>query len=221
MTRAAGLDVGGTKILGVVVDDTGAVIQKRRIATPQGGDAIIGALASLARDLGPYDTLGVGIAGLVTRGGVLRASPNLAGSLDVPVGPALVEQLGHPVEVDNDATCAGLAEWRLGAARGHDHVVAVTLGTGVGGGIVLDGRLQRGVNGFAGEFGHMVVEATGVECVCGQRGCWERYASGSALQRMAGGRRGEDVVAAVRAGDAASAAVIDEFAHWVALGLAN
>jgi glucokinase len=125
------------------------------------------------------------------------------------------------VAIDNDATCATVAEWRIGAGAGVDDLMVVALGTGIGGGLVLGGALQRGVNGFAGEIGHMVVDPDGPDCPCGRRGCWERYASGSGLSYLGGGRRGEDIVAAAVAGDAESDRVLDEFAHWVALGLVN
>ena len=221
MTRSAGIDVGGTKFLGVVVGDGGEVLLEKRRPTPLGADALIGELIEFAAELGDYDTLGVGVPGLVTRNGILRAAPNLTSAFEVPVGPSLAEALGHPVAVDNDATCAALAEWQLGAARGFDDVVVVTLGTGIGGGLVCGGRLQRGTNGFAGEIGHMVVQPDGPNCPCGRRGCWERFASGRGLQMLAGGRTGEDVVAAARAGDHEMLGVIDEFARWVALGLVN
>ena len=221
MTRAAGIDVGGTKFLGVVLDGAGSVVLERRRPTPRTGDSIIAALAEFARELGPYDTLGIGVPGLVTRDGVLRAAPNLVGASEVNVGSRVAELLGHPVAVDNDATCAMVAEWQRGAARGFDDVVIVTLGTGIGGGIVMGGQLQRGANGFAGEMGHMVVQPEGPACVCGRRGCWERFASGSGLQMLAGGRSGEEVVESARAGDRASLEVIGTFARWVALGLVN
>jgi glucokinase len=221
VTRSAGIDVGGTKFLGVVLDESGAVVLERRRPTPHGGDEVVRQLAEFALELGPFDTLGVGVPGLISRDGVIRASPNLVGTDEVAIGPELAALLGHPVSVDNDATCATAAEWQHGAGRGFDDLVLVTLGTGIGGGLVLGGRLQRGANGFAGEFGHMVVQPDGPFCVCGRRGCWERFASGRGLQMLAGGRRGEDVVAAARAGDREALVVIDTFAHWVALGLAN
>src|SRR6476660_5212559 len=97
----------------------------------------------------------------------------------------LSERLGFPVEVGNDATCAAAAEWQVGVARGVTDMVMVTLGTGIGGGVVAGGRLIRGANGFTGEIGHMVVDPDGLPCPCGRRGCWERYASGSGLGRIA------------------------------------
>ncbi len=239
--RRAGIDVGGTKILGVVVDDAGAVVAEVRRATPVGPPAIIAALSDVARELGEHDSLGVGVPGLVTRSGVLRSSPHLAGVEELDLGRRLAELFGRDVPVDNDATCAALAEWQVGAGRGVSDLVVVTLGTGIGGGIVSDGRLQRGRNGFAGEFGHMVVVPDGLACPCGRRGCWERYAAGTGLAQLArdalGGRprsmmlelaggsvelvRGEHVQAAARSGDGLALEVIDRFARWVAIGLVN
>ena len=221
MTLRAGIDVGGTKFLGVVIDDSGLVVVEKRRPTPHGGDAVVRELGEFARELGDFDSLGVGVPGLVTRDGVLRAAPNLVSAVEVRVGPILSEILGIPVAVDNDATCAILSEWQHGAAQGFDDVVLVTLGTGIGGGLVMGGKLQRGVNGFAGEIGHIVVQPDGPFCPCGRRGCWERFASGRGLQMLAGGRKGEEVVEAARAGDRESLVVIDTFAHWVALGLVN
>ncbi len=143
--------------------------------------------------------------------------------------------------IENDANFAVLAEHRLGAARGYGDVVMVTLGTGIGGGIVIGGRVQVGSAGFAGEIGHMVVDPAGPACPCGRRGCWERFASGAGLGvlareaalagrlgevvRLAGGDpesvRGEDVSAAAAAGDPAARRVIEEVGWWIGFGLAN
>ena len=156
---------------------------------------------------------------------MLRSSPNVPDVIELDVAGRLVDRLGRPVAVGNDATCAALAEWTVGAGRGVDDMVMVTLGTGIGGGVVAGGRLLVGANGFAGEFGHMVVDPNGPPCPCGRRGCWERYASGSGLAQLArtaavGGRlrrvvevaggdpalvRGEHVQAAAREGDAGGA----------------
>ncbi len=221
MTRAAGIDVGGTKFLGIILDEDGDVIVEKRHPTPRGAEALIAELAEFAAALGDYDTLGVGVPGLVTRRGVLRAAPNLIDATEVPVRSMLGERLGHAVSIDNDGTCATMAEWQRGAAVGFDDVVLVTLGTGIGGGLVMGGALQRGANGFAGELGHMVVQPDGPFCPCGRRGCWERFASGRGLEMLAGGRKGVDVVTAARDGDRESLVVIDTFANWVALGLVN
>jgi glucokinase len=171
---------------------------------------------------------------------VLLAAPNVTAGHMLPLRDRLQQASGLRVCVDNDNTVACLAEWRYGAGRGCDDMLLVGLGTGIGGGFVSGGALQRGANGFAGEFGHMIVEPHGQVCPCGQRGCWERYASGSGLahlarQAAAAGRlddllasvgpveaiRGEHVTDAAVDGDPAALAVIDVFADWVALGLVN
>ncbi len=198
-------------------------------------------LVELADEVGLEGSIGVGVPGLVTRRGVLRAAPNLDGVADFAIAELLTERFGIDVFADNDATCATVAEWLLGAGRGASDMVLVTLGTGIGGGIVANGALTRGHNGFAGEFGHMVVDPSGPLCPCGRRGCWERYASGSGLAMLARGAatghrlhqvvrhaggdpqavRGEHVQAAARDGDHEALAVIDDFSRWVAIGLAN
>jgi len=239
-----GIDVGGTKCLGVVLDAGGAVVDEQRRPTPRGPGslpALIDTLAELAAALGVDGALGVGVPGLVTRAGVLRAAANLDGVADFDVATLLAERMGYAVAVSNDATCAALAEHTSGAGQGFDDMVLVTLGTGIGGGLVLDGRLQLGTHGFTGEYGHMVVDPAGPPCPCGRRGCWERYASGAGLARLArdaaAGRRlgrvlelaggdpeavrGEMVQQAAREGDAGALAVVDEFGRWVALGLVN
>ena len=213
-------------MLGIVLDERGQVAAEHRLPTPVGAEAVVDAIADVVDGLGAAGLpVGVGLPGLVDRGGRLHFAPNLPGVVDVAVGDLLQARLGVPVVVDNDATAACWGERQLGAASGADDVVVVTLGTGIGGGIVSGGRLQRGANGFAGEIGHMVVDPNGPECPCGKRGCWERYASGSGLGRLARerglGERGEAVTAAARQGDPAAAKVMAEFAWWVALGLAN
>lgn len=223
--NAIGVDVGGTKCHAVAVDVDGRILAESRRPTPPAVD-VVGVLCDLVDELSnslnaPVATVGVGLPGLITADGVVRASPNLAGARNTPVGPDLRRALSVPVHVENDATMAAFGEWRVGAARGARDAVVVTLGTGIGGGIVMGGQLQRGSHGFAGEIGHMMVDRDGVECPCGRRGCWERYASGSALARIAGAATGEDVVAAARAGDHHAIESIGEFSRWVAAGLAS
>ncbi len=255
-----GIDVGGTKLLGVALDRSGEVLTEARSATPVGrgapgdGGELVAAIAELVdrllvdlgtagADPGPAAVpLGVGVPGLVDDQGGLRFAPNLPGGEGLGVTEALSRVLGgRRVVVDNDATCATVGEWTYGAARGVADAVVITLGTGIGGGLIVGGQVVRGANGFAGEIGHMVVDPAGPACPCGKRGCWERYASGSGLGRMAGeaaqaGRldllvrrvggdpeavRGEDVTAAARAGDPGAGAVMAELGWWLALGLAN
>ena len=247
----AGVDIGGTKVLGIAIDpaDPQKVVDEARVATPDGGDDVMDAIAGVVRELGDragvgpegLAGVGVGIAGLVDRDGLLHMGPNLPGLLDVNVGEELERRLGRHVRVDNDATCAAWGEHVAGAARGADDAVCVTLGTGIGAGLVAEGILVRGAHGFGGEAGHMIVDPRGPLCPCGRRGCWERFASGSGLGwlgreaaeagrfprgiALAGGVaehvRGEDVTHAAAEGDPGAIAVIETFAWWVALGIAN
>ena len=217
-------------------------VGEHRLPTPRGGAAVVDTLAATVSALGRATAIGVGMPGLVDRSGVLRFGANLPGVLDLDVRAALSERFPDAtVTVDNDATAASWAEATVGAARGAAHAVLVTLGTGIGGGIVADGRVLRGASGFGGEVGHMIVDAGGPLCPCGQRGCWERFASGSGLGQLAreaalarpvgritelaGGdpecARGEHVTAAAAEGDADALAVMERFATWVALGLVN
>ena len=246
MGRAAhGLDIGGTKILGLAVDvDTGDVLAEHRVPTPQGSEAVVDALCEVVDALRatagrPPEAIGVGAAGLVDTTGVLRYGPNLPGIVELDLVGQLGRRVGVPVAVDNDATAATVAEHRLGAARHVADALYVALGTGIGGGVVLDGAIRRGAHGFGGEFGHVVIDPQGPMCGCGQQGCWERLASGSALgdqaraavaagaapaiaARAGGGEvGGEHAVAAAAAGDVDALAVLDGFARWVALGLAG
>lgn len=239
--RTIGVDVGGTKVLGVVADESGALVAEHRVPTPAGGEPLVAAMIDVIATLRSAHpdvvAVGGGLPGLVSRDGVLRFAPNLPGVVELPVGALLAEGTGLPVRLDNDNTCALWAEHVLGAARAVDDAVLVGVGTGIGGGLLLAGRLVRGANGFAGEIGHMVVARGGIPCVCGRSGCWERYASGTALGRMgreaaparvvelAGGRvgdvRGEHVAAAAIEGDPSALAVFDTFADWFAVGLVN
>lgn len=237
--RRVGIDVGGTKALGVALDRDGQVIDEARAVTPRGEgsvDALIEELAELTDRLRADGEVGVGVPGLVTTAGVMRAAPNLDGVADLDVAARLGERTGLEVSVDNDATCAALAEWRLGHGSGIDDFVMVTLGTGIGGGLVAGGVLQRGFNGFAGEIGHMMIDPSGLTCACGRTGCWETVGSGNGLGRLARaaaheGRfaagegvaevTGEVVYGLAVDGDVEAMAVVDEWADWVAIGLSN
>ena len=236
----------------MLVDGSGAVLAEHRVATPRGAEAVVERICEVAealssghdgaRSAGAGWALGVGMPGLVDVEGVLRFAPNLPGVVDLALRGVLGQRFpGARVRIENDASCAGWAERRAGAARGSANAVVATLGTGIGGGIVTDGALLRGAHGFAGEIGHMVVDPNGPPCPCGKRGCWERLASGSGLARLAreaavahptsrmvelaGGDpedvRGEHVTRAAAEDDAVAGEVMAQFAWWVALGLAN
>jgi len=226
VTLAAGIDVGGTKCLGVVIDVDAEITSGRdvlrevRYPTPHASQ-LVDTLTKLAEELGDVQSVAVGVPGLITLDGVMRASPNIPGSVDVAVKPELAARLGRPIWVDNDGNAAALAEWRYGAGRGARNMWMVTLGTGIGGGHVVNGVVQRGVNGFAGEIGHMVVNPDGPRCTCGRKGCWEVYASGRGLGMLASGEPGESVIERSRRGDADAVTVLEAYARWVAIGLSN
>lgn len=227
--RVVGIDVGGTKILTVAVDrhDPGRVLARHTAPVPDTVESFVDALAEGARTVGGADDVGVGVPGLVDAEGVLRAAPHLGHLVDVSFGDRLAEALGvGRVAIDNDANCALRAEMAVGAARAVEDVVLVTLGTGIGGAIAVDGEVRTGAHGFAGEPGHMLVDPAGPWCPCGRRGCWERYASGSGLAHLAASAglpvdRSEEIIARARRGDAAAIEVVERFAWWVGAGLAS
>ena len=155
------------------------------MATPPTLDGIVTAITDAVAELEPVRSdaraLGVGAAGMVDREGVIHYSPNVPAFLEAPVRARLQDALGMPVVVDNDANVAAVGELEHGAARGCRNALVITLGTGVGGGLVCDGRVLRGAHGFAGEIGHFQVDPHGPTCACGERGHWEALSSGTAL----------------------------------------
>ena len=232
--RRVGIDVGGTKMLAVAVDRSqpSQVLSQNVMPTPTTAEGVVQTIVELARRSECSDQLGIGLAGLVEDGDVLRAAPNLQCMIDVPIRTALEGELGVAVRIENDATCALIAEMDFGIAHGVDDVVLVTLGTGIGGGIAIGGKVRRGVHGFAGEPGHMCLDPNGPLCVCGRNGCWERYASGAGVVWLAKERgfgdsvdgrplTGEVLADLARAGDADAISVWATFAEWLARGLAN
>lgn len=253
MGLAVGVDVGGTKIAAGLVDDDGAIRARARAATPDDDpEAVVDAIAGLVAELvaGPDAgaegaPVGIGVAGFVDseRRRVLFA-PNL-GWREIDLAADVEARLDGvgPVVIENDANAAAWAEARFGAGRGESCLVCVTVGTGIGGGIVSDGAVVRGRFGIAGEFGHLSLVAGGLACPCGQYGCWEQYASGSALQRTARDlvASGADEAAALRracgnapeqltgamvsaaadAGDPAARGLLADLGRWLGAGLAT
>lgn len=220
-----GVDVGGTKMLAVALASDDTVVTSLRRPAPRSGGLVraVGELVSEVADAADATVaaVGVGVPGLVERTGQLVTAPNLPASAGDDVAHELAAVVSCRVIADNDATCATYAEWQTGAAAGAADVLMVTLGTGIGGGIVMDGRLRRGAHGYAGEIGHITVDALGEACACGHRGCWEAYASGTALARLAGVHDASVVTSAAAAGEPRAVQVVEEYAGWVALGLAT
>lgn len=247
MPLAIGVDIGGTKIAAGVVDDDGKVVDSTRRSTPghdvKMTESVIAEVVAELSQRHEVSAVGIGAAGWIAadRATVLF-SPHLAWRNE-PLRDALVEAVGVPVVVENDANAAAWAEHRFGAARGAEFAVMITLGTGIGGGLVIDGTLFRGANGIGCEYGHMTVVPDGRRCACGNRGCWEMYASGTALARDAreladiapvGAARlmelahhdpdmlsGPLVTRAARDGDPASVEIYTTMGRWLGKGIAN
>ncbi len=246
MTKyVAGFDVGGTKTLGVAVSPDRKIVATIKVARPHSGEETVSQMCSLVAEfeegLGEeIAAVGVGIAGAISREGSVQYSPNIPEIVDFQLRDQLGECLNKPLVVDNDATAATWAESQLGAGRGVADLLYVALGTGIGTGFVLDGRLYRGANGFAGESGHIVVDRHGPKHITDVRGPWEMYASGNGLGALARRRahegkldsvannltsidklRGEDIDLAVEKGESDALELLDEFAVEVALGITN
>jgi len=242
-----GIDIGGTKVLGGVIDSSGRVLAKQRRLTPgRSVQAVEDTIVELVETLSArHDVaaVGVGAAGFVDASrSIVQFSPHLNWRHE-PLRDALMARIPLPVVVDNDANAAALAECRFGAGVGHRLVLCVTLGTGIGGALVIDNRVFRGANGMAGEFGHMQMVADGHRCECGNRGCWEQYASGNALVRDArelviadspvahtlrdmvqgdaSKLSGPLVTEAARAGDPLAAELLADIGGWLGVGLAG
>jgi len=249
---AIGIDVGGTKSLAMLVDRDGTILQELRSSSENDdtrgpGESMTDLLARQileiceTNNLVPADTpVGIGLPGLVRRDGTLAYAANLQSASGADFPALLRAKAGvTSVEMENDGNAAALAEHAWGAGRGVENFAAITLGTGIGGGIIANGELIRGRNGFGGEVGHMIVRAGGLRCACGREGCWERYASGTGLGVLAAtaaqeGRlpelsarlgaanvRAEDVTAAAADGLEEAKALLREVAWWLAIGLSN
>lgn len=198
MRYALGIDIGGTNlVVGAVADDGSAVLGLRTEPTgaDRGADHVIdrivamaaAAIADTRRDDPDAEILGAGIGSpgpLDTKRGVVILTPNL-GWTNMPLRDRLAERIELPATLDNDANCALMGEWWIGAAQDTRHALAITLGTGIGGGLIVDGRLVHGASDVAGEIGHMTIDTNGRRCGCGNDGCLEAYASGPAIARRA------------------------------------
>jgi glucokinase len=244
---AIGVDIGGTKIAAGVVDGAGQVLARSGAQTPSHSpleveDAIATVVEELSR-AHPVAAVGIGAAGFVdSSGSEVLFAPHLAWRNE-PLREAVRHRVRVPVWVDNDANAAAWAESRFGIGRGEDHLLCITLGTGIGGGLVLRGQIYRGRYGLAGEFGHQQVVPDGHRCRCGNPGCWEEYASGNALAREAQALAAEDPAAgqemlrlahgdasgisgkvvgeAAAMGDPAAIELLAEAGRWLGIGLAN
>jgi len=240
VTSSIGVDIGGTKVLAAVVDEGGRVLDTEATPTPGPGsgveqasvieveDALVEVVFALTERHGRCP-VGIAAAGFVDAVGErVRFAPHLPWRdepLAAKLGDRLAGRVVGDVLVDNDANAALWAEARFGAARDVRDVVMLTLGTGIGGALLVGGALHRGRNGMAGEFGHMQVVPDGRPCECGGRGCWEQYCSGRAVVRAAteagSTLAGPDLTAAAQTGDPAAVTAYAEVGRWLGVGVAN
>ena len=248
MALTIGIDVGGTKVLGGVVDDNGKVLTTARKNTPrQGGTALTETIANVAKELLEQHSVfsvGVSAAGFVSSDRkTMLATPNIADWNGVDLDNQLTKLIGLPVVIENDANAAAWGEAKFGAGKNQNHMMMLTVGTGIGGGIVVNGALYRGAYGIAAEFGHLRVVPEGHICGCGARGCFEQYASGNALLRHAreainaspevarnllsrgdgtvAGLTGQAITEAAREGDPVALAAFNTTGQWLGAGIAS
>jgi len=246
--NAIGIDIGGTKVLGGVVTGTGEILATARRDTPrEGGRALTEAIANVATELAqqyPVDSIGVSAAGFISSDRqTMLATPNISNWNGVNLVAELTEILHKKIVLENDANAAAWGEFKFGAGRGRNDLMMLTLGTGVGGGLILDGSVFRGAFGIGAELGHIRLVPDGQLCGCGIRGCLEQYASGSALMRHAReaidaspllarnlldrgdgtieGLRGNHITEAAREGDPVAIAAFNTMATYLGAGIAS
>jgi len=235
MRSVLGLDIGGTKCAAVIGTADGRIIDRIAIPAPvlaaDVPDALLGLLDTIvARNdtkIHGFKSLGVSYGGPVTAAGVPQTPPNLPGWREVDLRSLLSLRFHGSVPIVNDANATAMAEHRWGAGRGFRHMAFLTLGTGIGGGLILDDELYVGRDGFAGEIGHMVLSPGGPLCACGKSGCLEALASGPAIAREARARYAseamttEDVIALARNGDPIAVDIVTSASRWLGLGISH
>ncbi len=244
-----GIDLGGTNIVAGVVDDEYNIISTSKTKTncPRPAEEIaddmakvtLEAIKSAGKNVDDIEWIGVGAPGTVNANtGIIEYSNNL-GFHDFPIASHIRKTIDKPVYVENDANAAAYGEFVAGAAKGTNDAVAITLGTGVGGGIIIDGKIYSGFNSAGAELGHMVIEADGPQCTCGRKGCFESFSSATGLIRMTkeamekdkssimwemskeDGVSGRTAFNAMRKGDKAAKEVTDKYIKYLALGITN
>jgi glucokinase len=243
---AVGIDIGGTKIAGALVDEDGTIVREARVATPASdGEGIVEAVVTLVEELiDGVEAIGVGVAaaGFIDADQALIVySPNLSWRNE-PLKAKLDAKLSIPVIIENDANAAGWAEFRYGAGRGSKHMTMLTIGTGVGGAVIADSKMLRGGFGIGGELGHIRMVPNGLLCGCGAYGCFEQYGSGTALLRAAreladagtgegallrklrdaaGELTGDQVYEAILQSDAGALRLLAELGEWIGQAIAS
>ena len=242
-----GIDLGGTKINTVLADRRGNIKARdlRDTLASEGPDAVIERIAGAIKDVSSRTKIagiGIGAAGACDAAkGVITSSPNLPGWHNVPLKEKIQRQFDIPTYLENDATVAALGEYCFGGYEGIDNLIYVSVGTGIGGGIIINGQLYSGTSGSAGEVGHMTIDINGIKCPCGNIGCWETLASGNAMSREAVKRikagelstildfadgkldkvNGKSIFAAAQKGDRLAQEVIAQTGYYLGVGLVN
>ena len=248
MGYTVGIDIGGTKVLGGVVDETGAIISRARRDTPaEGGVALTQAIADVALELmkdSEIESVGVSVAAFISADRkTILATPNIKDWNGVNLDYELTSRIGLPVVIENDANSAAWGEFKFGAGRGKENILMLTVGTGIGGGIVVNSNLLRGSFGIAAEIGHLRIVPNGLLCGCGAYGCFEQYGSGTSLLRHAReaiqahpdrasnilkrgdgsieGVKGSAITAAARDGDELALSIFETTGDYIGAGIAS
>lgn len=222
--RSLGLDIGATNLKLVVLEGENVVERRDEPTRSEDGDpaSVLRRVAAFGKSVGPVDSIGVALPGLFDEAGVAELLPNLYGNwTGVPVLEPLEQLLEGPVRLINDGHAFALAEATLGAGRDTSDAMCIVCGTGIGGGLILGGRLHLGVTGRAGEFGHHTVDENGPECPCGNRGCLELYAGARAIAAAASAPTFEDVVTRARYGDENARRALGRAGELIGLAIAN
>jgi glucokinase len=228
MPCAIALDLGGTQTRAALVDEHGIVSNRVSLPTPaqDGGDAVVTQLAKAAEQAaqGATDIIGVGLSSpgpLDTEKGLAIDLPTIKGMINFPLRAALEAKLGRKVLMENDGIAAAIGEWKHGAGKGLKSLVYVTVSTGIGGGVIVDGKVLHGRKGMAGHVGHLAIYPDGLICSCGNAGCWEAYAAGPAFTARAKAKSAADVFAAAEAGDSTAQNHVDEEARLLGIGITS
>ncbi|MBL0224956.1 MAG: ROK family protein [Geobacteraceae bacterium] len=235
-----GIDVGGTNLRSALVDRSGSILERRRCASSieEGREAFCGRLMSeimalkdmAASRMRQVESIGIGIPGLIGRDGTIHSSVNMQPLDGFNLAASIEARTGLPTVCGNDANVIALGEQRFGAGRSFSSCLVVTIGTGLGSGLILDGKLWTGSGGFAAEFGHVTVDPEGYPCPCGNRGCLEQYVSAGALVRFACEGMPEysaeslsahQVAGLASGGDVAALSAFDRLGCWLGIGLAS
>lgn len=230
---AIGVDLGGTRLRAALVNTDGNILKRTEAATraSSGPDVILQQIATLVEEVSQAidhrQVCGLGLCApgpLDTEAGLALSTPTIDGFVDFPLRDQLAQRVPWPVILENDAIAATYGEWQQGAGQKKNNLVYITASTGIGGGAVIDGRLIHGRKGMANHFGHMMLTQDGPLCACGNRGCWEALASGTALDKRAGTigfSNSREVFEASRQGNAKAQQIVDETAKWFGIGIVN